>query len=318
MKLAPPRWRIALYAIAVAVVAAIFFFPDEPSVDGHSLSTWLHFGICHQPWYRDEAPSDLPPLPEVESALRRLGPKAIPILLTKLDATDPAWLCSLSDWLREQSWAPSWADINGQRAWQDHEEAVFGFSVLKTQAVAAIPELAVRLSQTNASVAAAFCLAAMGEPAIPALRAAWNDPRLPDRRYLAYALERHPTVLKELLPEIRASKLDPNDRMAAAAHSLLIRHAETNEATAVLHEALRDGREAVVLSGLLHLARSGSNSVPFIPDLAALLTHSNRFIRSKATNVLHRLDPAAAFAAGVNTNPPARNTNAPRSGRGRR
>ncbi len=259
---------------------------------------------------------------DIETAIRRIGPRAIPVLLEKLDATDAPWKRSFADWQSRTDWLPDWTKIKFVWAEDEQAQAVFGFSVLKTQAVSAIPALAQRLNTTNAPLAAAACLIKIDSAsAVPVLRMALTSNQPAVRTAALNALDTDPSLVRQALPDMRQLTSDSEERNAATAFYILSMYSPTNEGMEYLRQALRDSRFQVVRFGLARAGKLGTNARPFIPELSNFLTHPYPRFRRTATNLLKTIDPVAAFAAGVNTNAPVRNTNgipAGRRGPGRR
>src|SRR5687767_13048355 len=78
------RTRIALLVASVVSLGALLLFWDrEPRARGHSLSTWL--GVL-----RGENEAELS-AEDAQAAIKEMGERAIPTLLEKIQAQDPAW-----------------------------------------------------------------------------------------------------------------------------------------------------------------------------------------------------------------------------------
>jgi HEAT repeat protein len=304
-----------LYCGIAAFIACFFLF-GEPFLKGHFLGTWLLYGTTspRNDWFNRY--NFTPSTEDIETAIRRIGPRAIPVLLEKLDTTDAAWKRSFANWQSRTEWLPDWTKIRFKWAEEEHAQAIFGFSVLRTQAVSAIPALSQRLGMTNAPYAAAICLIKIDSASsLPVLRMALTNGQPAVRNAALSALETDPSLLQQTLPEMRLLTSDSEERNAAAAFYYLSFYGPPDEATAYLRQALRDSRAPVMNLALANVNHMGTNARPFIPELSNLLTHPRISFRRNATNILKRIDPAAAFAAGVNTNPPAPNTNSNRGGR---
>ena len=314
MKVAPPKWRVILYFGIALLIACIFLF-GEPFVKGHFLSTWLRYGVEQNPGGWKEESEFNPDAKETEAAIRKVGPRAIPVLLEKLDATDVAWKRSFADWQSRIDSLPGWAKIRFRWAEEEQEQAIYGFGVLKTQAVSAIPELSHRLRTTNVASAAAFCLVKIGPASLPALRMALTNGQPQVRSAAIYALDTDPSLVKQTLAEMRLLTTDSNEWNAGGAFYFLSQHSPTNEAVAFLRAALREPRVPVVSLGLARVKQLGTNARPFIPEISNLLVHPRPAFRAQATNALKTIDLAVAFAAGINTNAPTATTNWTRGGR---
>jgi hypothetical protein len=162
-----PRTKPLLFwsALGLVLLLMLMAWRAEPYANGQSLSTWLregaelHSGSSVEVRFSAE---------EIEEALRKIGPRAIPHLLARLDEMDPPWKLKLSEWQSRTDWLPDGVEVEFRFAHERHYEAVFGFSVLGEQAVAAIPELEKRLGGTNGYVAA-IALSEIGGAAVPVL-----------------------------------------------------------------------------------------------------------------------------------------------------
>jgi hypothetical protein len=292
----------------IALFIACFFIFGEPFTNGHFLSTWLRYGAENSRGVYDDS-IFAPEVEEVEPALQRIGSKAIPTLLKRVDATDPPWKRSLNHWQDRTDWLPQVMKIRFRGVEEEHAQAIYGFGALNTQAVSAIPALAQRLNETNTATTAAYCLAKIGSPSLPILRMALTNEQASVRMAAIYGLQSDPSLLKQTLSEMRLLRADSDVRNALVAFHLLYHHSPSNEAVVLLREALRDPRTLLVIIGLSKIESLGTHARPFIPELSNLLAHPYLRFREQATNVLKTIDPAVAFAAGVNTNPPVLNTN---------
>jgi hypothetical protein len=110
--------------------------PKEPVYQGKAVSDWLvdHFSRGHGPPYQSQGPD------KAEEAMHQLGTNAIPALLRLLRAYDPPALVIKSlKLVSVQRWVRT-----GYRyrytSWK-HDAADFGFKILGTNAVSAVPEL---------------------------------------------------------------------------------------------------------------------------------------------------------------------------------
>jgi HEAT repeat protein len=122
--------------VLVAGVFAMLYATREPSADGRTLSEWLRL-VRKNYAQRDNT--------DATNAVRAIGAKAVPILIEKLRKTDPAWKIRVyNEWSRK-IFDDEWVFAARYEAY----EGVLGFSIVGTQAVAAIPELSKMLFDTN-------------------------------------------------------------------------------------------------------------------------------------------------------------------------
>ena len=284
------KWLLLLGAIVLGL--GVWFLFREPRARGHTLDEWLEEGVARRDFGRAGNPS------EVTAALREIGPRAIPILLAKLQATDPDWKNNLAAILNKQSL------LFLEFTWAKEEQtaALYGFDVLGTNAVSALPALEKMFWDTNMTWAAGLALGRIGEAALPILRAGLTnaDRDICWSAYDGTALS--PALAVATLPEMRQMRGDRDEAKAARAVSRLMRFADREEATRVAIEALASNRLRVRRTVLFDLTGTDTNRV--VPVLVPLLEDRDWRFRSSVTNILINLDPVAAAAAGINTNPP--------------
>ena len=285
-------WLVAFAGIVLAVCLGLFF--REPSTQGRSLTEWLELAVMDTPADPGNT-SD-----EVKAAIREIGPKAIPILLAKLQATDPAWKKQWAELLNKQSfYSPQFI-----WAWVEQAEALHGFAVLGTNALSARPALEKMFWDTNTTRVAGFALGQLGETTLPVLRPALTNADY-NIRSAAFDGTTLPVLAVATLPEMRQMRNDPDEWLATVAVWRLMKFASKAEATRVAIEALESKRLRLRRSTLFQLGRDGIETNIVVPVLIHLLEDPDMRFRSSVTNVLKRLDPVAAAAAGINTNPPA-------------
>lgn len=297
-------WVVAFGGIVLIVSLGLFF--SEPSAQGCSLTGWLERAVIEAPTGPQSIPDD------VKAAILEIGPKAIPILLAKLRATDPAWKKQWAALLNKQSfYSPQ---FNGARL--EQAQALHGFAVLGTNALSARPALEKMFWDTNTTRVAGFALGRLGETTLPVLRPALTNADY-NIRSAAYDGTTLPALAVATLPEMRQMRNDQDELLAMAAVLRLMKYATKEEATRVAIEALESKRLRLRRSTLFQLDRDGIETNIVAPALIRLLEDPDMRFRWSVTNVLKRLDPVAAAAAGINTNPPPILTGRPgRRGRG--
>lgn len=285
-------WLVALAGIVL--IASLGFFFREPSAQGRSLTGWLERAAFHD----GEAPGANSA--EIKAAIREIGPKAFPILLAKLRATDPAWKTQLSELLRKQSiysFRFTWAS-------QERAEALLGFTALGTNAQPALPALEKMFWDTNTTREAGAALGQIGEAALPSLRMGLTNADY-HIRLAAYEGTTLPALAVATLPDMRQMRNDPDEVLATVAVRRLMKFASREEATRVAIEALESNRARLRRSTLYQLRVSDIETNMVVPVLVHLLKDPDWRLCAAVTNILKGLDPVAAAAAGINTNPPA-------------
>lgn len=123
-------WSLLLAVAALVALAWLSF--REPRAGGESLSYWLKLG-ANPAGTGDDAPS----IPQSEAAIREIGPKAIPTLLAKLRTTDSPWKQKTYQLLNKQNFH------SFEFVWphQENAEGIYGFAVLGSNALPALPAL---------------------------------------------------------------------------------------------------------------------------------------------------------------------------------
>ena len=300
------NWILLVLALT-AGAALILFLNREPRADGQRLSYWLRTG-CDQSITIGRSPGPHHDV-EAEDAIRKIGPQAVPILLRKLDSTEPAWRLPIALWLIDRLHV----SLGPSRAVSDWNEAQYGFGVLGTQAVTAIPELARMLYQTNKTFLAAYSLAHIGPEATPVVRAALTNANGDICLAALNASIWSQEIGRAVLPEMTALLSSPNPRVAQYAASRLENFLPLEEFLGVVTNFSGPNRLMVDRLTLQRLFAGKTNRVIAVPYVLPLLDSPDARLRQQATNLLREIAPATAFAHGIATNPPPGN---PRVGRG--
>jgi hypothetical protein len=292
------RWtKITLIALAAAAIFGAIFYASmaEPYTRGRSLSFWLEAGATFDNPEEPEFTRE-----ETEAALREIGTRAIPFLLDRMRATDPRWKQPLDDLIRKQSHF----SVEFKWAHDKQNEAAYGFSILGTNARSAGPELEKLFREASIPRFPACALGYLGTSSLPALHAAMTNDDV-DIRYAAV----HGITLLPLAPDQMAAELapwydDPQDMVAMHAFRNAMKVTPRAQKTAIVLRALESGRPIIQGGILLAIETIGIETNVIVPVLTRLLTNDTFKPRDYATNALLALDPAAAFAAGIDTNPP--------------
>jgi hypothetical protein len=292
------RGRIIIWSllvVGVALVALAWFSFREPRAGGEPLSYWLEQGIKDASSQREKRSSA-----EVEAAIREIGPKAIPILLARLRYVDSPWRESVHEWVNKQD-VIQFKRTREQDNWL---AGIYGFGVLGTSAVSALPELEQIFNNTNTTWGAGMALAQIGVQALPVLRAAFTNPS-PQIRSVALQSTRETNLALATLPDMRLLQDDPEDHIATEARWRLMRHSSREEATKVAIETIQSKRAQMRNAMLRGWRGVNLDTNQIVPLLVSKLTDPDREFRRVVTNAFIRLDPVAAAAAGINTNPPS-------------
>jgi hypothetical protein len=161
---------------------------DEPKYQGRYLSEWV--AICY-----DQAvyvPGGLREENEARNAVLTIGTNALPHFLEWVRYETSPWQSTLRRnlpmWIQDNKVVDNWLGEAGMR------RAAYGWlgiNLLGTNAVSAIPTLAATLRDRTNSVTlsrATSALAAVGEVAVPALKAAFADTNTQNRWYVLHSV----------------------------------------------------------------------------------------------------------------------------------
>ena len=277
-------------AILAVSVGAAFLLTREPSIDGHSLSNWLRLGIDNQ-FRRDNT--------DVTNAVRRIGVKAVPVLLHKAQAVDAAWKGKLISTRARTLLPAKWVHSTGYQ----HAEAQWGFSILGTQAVSAIPRLSAMLLDGRG---VGYMLGSVGPDSLPVLKAALSNQNRAIRMEAILGITARPDVAHLSLGEIIAQHRETNDLSAIVAVTRAASVLPEDDQSIVIKEFLADPRRRVQSAALRAISYKRINPVSAIPLVVPFLTNSDFSLREQASNTLLRIAPSQAADYGIGTNQPAR------------
>ena len=196
-------FRSVLLAVAALVLGAWFSF-REPRAGGEPLSYWLQLGANPDAFW-----DIVPRTPQSEAAIREIGSQAIPILLAKLQAVDPPWKEKVHHWLSKQDF------LRIDFTWEHEEQAqaIYGFRVLGSNAVAALPALEIMFTNPATTWNAGQAMGEIGWPALPALRRGFTN-AVRDVRQAALAGTFRPDLARATLSDM-PPLLNDSDRIIA-------------------------------------------------------------------------------------------------------
>jgi hypothetical protein len=289
---------LILCALLAAGVGTILILNNEPRAAGQPLSHWLQLGSEQDA--NDIFSESKHPNMEADAAVRKIGVRAVPVLLQKLRATDPKWRRSGVEWVCQHlglAFEPSKAE-------HEWAEAHYGFRILGTQAVVAIPDLAQMLFQTNTDCGPTFVLAQLGRDATPVIRAALTNANLEICRGGIMATGWSQDIGREVIPELTALT-SSSDRMAANFSAMQLRRLlPLEEFVRVTSRASGPNQYSVHRVMLRTLAESKTNVAFAVPVVVSMLASPDGIVGKLATNTLIQIDPIAAAAQGIDTNAP--------------
>jgi hypothetical protein len=288
--------------MAIAIAFALFR-TREPVADGRTLSEWLE----ESDWMAGrEAP------PEATNAIRKIGPSALPFLLTRLRATEPTWKVALQGSRYADKFPYEWL-YSTTRQWG---QAIQGFSVLGSNAAPAIADLSRMMTDSNVAWRASLALVSIGFCAHPAIKAGFTNPSPQVRKDMLTGIQFAEGLLgiesESFWTDVMQLTHDTNSYVVGSAMTFIVAHLERPGAIDVVRDSLTNsyvpnGQMAALISikGATHNSFKGAtNASLLVPYLVQVLTDSNSHSRVSwfTTNVLVSIDPVTAAAHGVNTN----------------
>lgn len=261
--------------------------------DGRRLEYWLD-GL-NRPDYRERA--------QAETALRQLGPEAVPDLVRGLRARDGLlrrWCTVLVDRVT----SPRAPRVPKARV---REQAALLLARLGPQAVAALPALIAQLADDDKEAvrAAEVALRRIGPLALPRLVAALRH-RQPEVRVRAALLlscrQDYGEGLATAVPALLVALQDPEASVRAeVARTLGEIDPGGRSSLGALIDALADPDPAVRVAAAQALGKAGAAARSAVPGLSGRLTDAAVQVRVEAARALWQIDRQAALAVPVLT-----------------
>lgn len=265
------RDRIGIVILFITVVWTVVYqlsYQKEPVYQGQPLSAWLErypgsFSSAHQmiDFLQTEKP-------RVDTAIRGIGPKAVPTLLRMLRAKDSKIWIKVIDFVANHSRLK----VKYTPAETRHMRAGFAFQALGPDAKDAVPEL-IKIYDRNISrssfIGAAHALAAIGPAAEGAI----------------------PSVMRMLTNS-------DADLRHTAIWTLGGIHCQPQLVVPELEPFLSDATLTVRLDTVLALEQFGTNAQGAIPALAGLVDHPYP-IGPVAARALGKINPEASGKASI-------------------
>ena len=247
---------LVLLLAGIIVAIGSRFYRSEPEYQGKTLSSWLAEVENRSDW-------QFPDQEKVRKAVKQIGTNAIPFLLETLEAEDAEVKGKVAGWLNHTFRLK----IKVQSPSEVRDQARLGFLVLGRDAEAAIPALALALTNRNDNLAyaAGECLWAI------------------DSTNCVSALLNALTNANRQAQDRAISLLERMGHKATAAGPLLLSRVED--------ENFRP-RWPVMFA----LANIGCEPQTVVPIASRWLTDTNRGVRASAALCLAILSPAAVSA----------------------
>ena len=164
----PARIRLVLLLLIAAGLAAYALWTREPAAQGRPLSAWLADLVILDLQHTESSavPNSEARRQKAVSAIREIGPRALPRLLQALRSAPPKPM-PMHDALERLLGLQSRFQIPLGRPrdpWDQVQLAIAGFEVLGPVASPALPELGELLLDRALSATAAACLRASARP----------------------------------------------------------------------------------------------------------------------------------------------------------
>ena len=288
------RTRFALFfgvGLLGAVIAGLVVLRSRgPVYQGRPLSSWT---------------TDLdgyagPKMDGAKSAIRHMGPDAVPYVIGLLRAKDS----SLKTWINQFLSKRSWTKFRFDDATELRKRGLFACEALETNARPAIPALSALLYDPKCARHASYVLVGFGPEITPILTnaAAHSDPVIRWSSIASMARLNDPTTIPLLLRMMN----DPDGQVRAFAAEVF-GYVARDPAMAIppLIKALQDEDQRVQSAAAYRLQLwvqypGATNAIPFLLDVIkkAALNPPSDFVganaKRNATTTLQKLDPGAA------------------------
>jgi peptidoglycan/xylan/chitin deacetylase (PgdA/CDA1 family) len=278
--------RIAFVLLLLALLGwggARFSRAPEPEYQGKPLSAWLREGEA-------TAATDSASFSNATHAVKTIGTNAIPTLLAMLAAQDSGWRNKTVHWVQETLHV----NLQASLASADRRRALLGFQVLGRAARPAIPELAVRLTNSE-PVVADFAFLALAEiadaAAVPALIAALTNANPTLHMAAAATLGQLRSQASAAVPTLETTTLKAADAglRAAAARAIGLIGVGSDQTVAALTTALADTDSRVRAAAAMALAAFGTQAEAALPALRALPDEGDGFARRPVSRAIVRV-----------------------------
>jgi hypothetical protein len=280
--------------LLVAIAALVWPRDKEPSYEGKPLSTWLY--VYRRGGMPDGSVLQLSDEYKATKAVRAIGPKAVPLLLTWMNYKVPNWRIKLlSAFYKHVPVDYRLYDaLVGPSAIRS-ELALTAFQILGGDAREAVGELTRLMNAGNGQ--AALALGYIGKEGLPALLAVLSDQHSTNRAKAAIGISAtrelrgiNSTATVALL--LQCLK-DQDGRVARSAALALGELAiEPDTAVPALAETLNSADPTLRVSVLTGLCLFKDKETSAVPAVVIALSDPDLKVRLAATNTLSRIAPA--------------------------
>ncbi len=306
-----PRLKTGLQFLGVILASAMVYliWPKQPVYHGHTATYWLKQldGARIQYSQSTSGPVVQGYSGEALTAIRHMGAKSLPYIITELRAHDSDWKLKLMAFSKNNRWfgIPFTSDLVRR------ERAIKACQVLGADARPAIPALGQALGYGSSS--ALKVLESFGPEAVTALaQALTNAPGCGNPYSTALALGSMGAKAKGAVPSLiwtfENHKITYPRAAAARSCSLICkelieREHEGNcpEVQMIKRALIRGLADSKLVDAALEaLANLGTNAPEAAPSIVTLLQDFNPRTRLLATNALHKVAPHFFDLAALN------------------
>ena len=269
--------KIKLFVLLAVIVGggATFFYACqmrvvEPVYQGKPLSFWLekyNNGFSTYPTGAGNPDSSTP-----EAALDHIGTNAIPTLLRMLETKDSRLKLKLIELSEQQHFIT----IHYAKAWHQNFAAIMGFNHLGDAVKREVP--------------------------VPAWIEIYDQrPSAMAQSFIADALAERGAAAEPAVPSLLRMTTNTNADFALRVNAIVALgriHAKPESVVPALIQATQDKNIVVREAAIDNLGRFGTDARPAVNALVKLLSDRDPNVREIALYALEKIDPAAAKAAG--------------------
>ncbi len=177
--------------------------------------------------------------------------------------------------------------------------AAYALAAIGAPAIPALRE-AIRTGSPNAVRNAGYAFAAMGGEAIPALLELVNDASVPIRCAATFGLSEIRECDGDVIGALARLTKDSEARVRLhAVEALGMKSGQAKNALPALIDALRDADTDTRFNAALAMARLGPAASEAVPALVAALEDSDRYVRGYSVEALHQIGTPEALHAAI-------------------
>ena len=184
--------------------------------------------------------------------------------------------------------------------------AAYALAAIGAPAIPALRE-AIRSGSPNVLLNAGYAFAAMGAEAVPTLLELINDPAEPVRSAAVFALSEIQECDGDVIGALARLTKDSEARVRLhAVEALGMKNSQAKNALPALIDALRDADTETRFNAALSIARLGPVANEAVPALIAAYDDPDRYVRGYSIEALHQIGTPEALHAAIRLLKPAR------------